>query len=166
VPVKLSHADQRRQVNEANPLLSATAGTDLDLAALMARIRHQAERQRAAAEAALGGPSAEASGFNWPQVQACLNSAARLAPPPTTVPTLGRLRGPIRALARLVLRGFLALARVITTRQADVNTRLIEALNETAEGLRNLEKQVARQNERLQRLEAMLWREEARKTAS
>jgi hypothetical protein len=132
----------------------------------MDRIRQQAARQRATAEAALAGHQADAPAFNWPQVQACLNSAARLAPAPTTVPTLGRLREPLRALARLVVRGFLALARVITVRQADVNTRLIEALHETAEGLRNLERQVARHNERLQRLEAMLWREEARKNAS
>ena len=153
-------------MNEANHFLRAAAGTDLDLEALMDRIRQQAARQRAAAEAALSGPQADAAGFNWPQVQACLNSAARLAPAPTAVPTLGRLREPMRALARFVLRGFLALARVITVRQADVNARLIEALSETAEGLRNLERQVARQNERLQRLEAMSWREEARKTAS
>ena len=153
-------------MNEANQLLSAAAGTDLDLEALRDRIRKQATRQRAVAEAVLNAPRPEVAAFNWPQVQACLNSAARLAPAPTAVPTLGRLRGPMRALARLALRGFLALARVITVRQADLNTRLIEALHETAQGLRNLEKQVLRQEERLQRLEAMLWREEVRKTAS
>jgi hypothetical protein len=153
-------------VNEANQLLTAAAGTDLDLAALMDRIRLQAARQRAAAEAALGRQPSESATFNWPQVQACLNSASRLVPALTVVPTLGRLREPLRGLARVALRGFLALARVITVRQADLNARLIEALNETAEGLRNLERQVVRQNERIQRLEALLWREEARKTAS
>jgi hypothetical protein len=153
-------------VNEARELPTPVSGTDLNLEALKDRLRQQAARRRAETEAALGGPPAEVPGFNWPQVQACLNNAARLAPPPTAVPTLGRLGGLMRPLARLALRCFLALARVITVRQGDVNVRLLEALRETAEGLRNLEKHVGRQNERIQRLEALLWREEARKTGS
>jgi septal ring factor EnvC (AmiA/AmiB activator) len=151
-------------VNEVSELSTGVTGSDLNLKALMDRIREQAARQRAAADEALDKHSAADPGFNWPQVQACLNSAARLAPVPTTVPTLGRFRGLTRLLARLALRGFLALARVITVRQGDLNARLIEALRETAEGLRNLEMQVVRQNQRIQRLEAQLWREEARKT--
>ena len=153
-------------MNEASELTTPLAGTDLNLEALKARIRRQAARQRAAAEAAGRESQSEIPGFNWPQVQACLNTADRLAPGPTAVPALGRYGGLKRLLARMVLRGFLALARVITVRQSDLNARLVEALRETAEGLRNLEKQVVRQNERIQRLEAMLWREEGRKTSA
>jgi len=153
-------------VNEASELSTPLAGADLNLDALMARIRQQAAHHRAEAEAVLGEYAAEVPGFNWPQVQACLNSAVRLAPVPTAVPALGRYAGLKRLLARWVLRGFLALARVITVRQGDLNARLIEALRETAEGLRTLEKQVVRQNERIQHLETLLWREEARKTGA
>jgi len=153
-------------VNEASGLSTPLTGTDLNLEALKDRIRKQAARQRAAAEAGLGGTPADIPGFNWPQVQACLNSAARLASAPGAVPTLGRFGGATRLLARLALRGFHALARVMKVRQADVNARLLEALRETAQGLRDLEKQVVRQGERIQSLEALLWRQEPRKTGS
>jgi hypothetical protein len=154
--------DQRRQVNEASQLSKLPDGADLDLEALRARIRQQAAVLRAAAERK---PAAELP-FNWPQVQACLAGAARLAAAPTVVPPLGRWRGLTRLAARLVLRGFLSLSRVITLRQGEVNGRLIEALRETGEGLRRLEQQVTRQHERIRQLESLLWCEEARKTAS
>jgi hypothetical protein len=140
-------------VNEATQVPNCADGPDLDLGALKARLRSQAEARRATAT---GSRQGDAPTFNWPQVQARLNQAARLAPPPTTVPPLGRLGSLARRLARLVLRGFLTLARVITVRQGEVNGQLLEAVRETAEGLRDLEKQVARQRERLRQLAAVL----------
>jgi hypothetical protein len=150
-------------VNEASQILKPS-GTDLDLDALKARLRHEAALARKAA--IMPGPSDEVPAFNWVQVQASLSNAARLAPAPTEVPSLGRFRGLTRRLVQLVMRGFLSLARVVTVRQGDCNARLIEALRATAEGLRNLERQVAQQHERLRRMEAVLGREEGRRTAS
>jgi hypothetical protein len=140
-------------VNEATQIPNRAEGPDLDLGALKARLRKQAEARRGAAP---GSRQVDAPAFSWPQVQAHLNQATRLAPAPTVVPPLGRLYGPLRRLARLVLRGFLSLARVITVRQGDVNGLLIEAVRETAEGLRDLEKQVARLRERLRQMDAVL----------
>jgi hypothetical protein len=149
-------------VNETSELLNPTAVADVDLGALMERIREQAALRRA-----MSGPRPEhVPAFNWPQVQACLSQATRLASPASVVPPLGRLRGLTRLAARIALRGFLFVARVITVRQGDVNARLIEALRETAEGLRNLEKKVAQQREQIVRLEGALWREHPRKAAS
>jgi hypothetical protein len=153
-------------VNEANDYSALPASPELDLDRLRDRLRRQAAHRRAAAGTRALEFRSEAAGFNWPQVQACLNNAERLAPVVPTVPTLGRLRWGTRMLVRLVLRVFLAMARVITVRQGDLNARLIEALRETAEGLRSLEKLVERQNERIRDLEALLWREEPRKTGS
>jgi hypothetical protein len=153
-------------VKEASQFAKSLAGSAIDLEALMTRLRQQAALKRAAVAATWNVQPVDARAFNWPQVQAGLNHAARLASTPATVPALGRFRGLTRRLARLVLRGFLSVARVITVRQSDWNGCVLEALRETAEGLRNLEREVARQNERIRQLEAVLWRDEARKSAS
>jgi hypothetical protein len=151
-------------VNEARQLPTAQGGADLDLGALTARIRNEAAQARAAEGS--DRQRAAAAGFNWPQVQACLSSAARLAAAPAAVPALGRLGFLRRLLARLVIRAFLSLARRVTARQDEVNARLLEALRETAEGIRALEKQLAAQHERIRQLEAALWRGETRPKAS
>jgi hypothetical protein len=146
-------------VNEETQLTNRANGPDLDLGALMARLRSQAASKRAAP--AHQKPR-EIVTFNWPQVLADLTHAARLAPAPTAVPSLGRLRGLARWLARLIVGGFLTLAQVITVRQANLDGVLIRALRETAEGLRDLEKKLARQQERLDHLEAALLGRETR----
>ena len=120
---------------------------EIDVDQLMAEIRDEVLRERAATSAALAAPLPSAlvvtNDAGWYSLRDHLHVAEQHAAVGAEVPPFGRYRGPKRALARAIARIVIFLSQVITAPQRIYNGAMLGAVRLLAERVQALESEVA-----------------------
>jgi len=136
-----------------------THNPEINVDELMARIREEVARQRAANSPSTPPPphaDIPAASVDWHRITASLHLAEQTAQVGAVVPGWARFGRVRRWLARLIARSILYLSSFITNQQKRFNVAVLTPMRALGEGLRNLESRFIEREGRLSGLEETL----------